>query len=598
MLGPLQIIKGGGSGQEIRQHVSPLHLPNAPGGAQSVYVVRRSQRVSSSPSPSLKGVGAPDRGDFSRGPADIEGTRSLTYIGNAGKAVGNSSVMPIQQAFQHLPFCTGASPGGHRIVMAQSPSPSRSAAAATSRSPRPTAGRAWLDPQHGRDSRAGEVGRQSSSWLQSWLQDPPETNDKPFSSSEQRQPMEDGDEFVFRPSSILAAALATPVHSWFANPAFASAHGNDNDSPSKHFHRTGVEGPGMTVDGQTGGAAGLLESLLKGASESRTDSPPKMAPPPDSRPPLLDGIYSPPGTAILTASTSTRPGPSLAPLPRPSTISAPIAPLPHPSTISAPVAPLPHPSTISAPVAPLQRKGSSSPEQGRHLEIDPTWGSSASAEATVPAGQPTGYRTDYAEDGQRTGYDNYGSPPRSQAYTQVRVVSEKKRRDASNPGMESNTGIVFAPGVDGGSAPGLGGYAASQAMEKRFEERIAAFGTQLRDVEAELQRSKSVPLCAVLVGCGRGGRLCMGGQYKPGARLSRTFIWCLTLIIDPITYAWCIRRQETGESREAMAARLTILEGRVRCVPGMGQGRMNRANPQRLDPPQRIQFPPVDPMTI
>lgn len=43
---PVQVVK---SGQETRQVVSPVHLPNATGGAQSVYAV---QKQTSSPAPS------------------------------------------------------------------------------------------------------------------------------------------------------------------------------------------------------------------------------------------------------------------------------------------------------------------------------------------------------------------------------------------------------------------------------------------------------------------------------------------------------------------------------------------------------------------
>lgn len=43
---PVQVVK---SGQETRQVVSPVHLPNATGGAQSVYAVKKQ---TSSPAPS------------------------------------------------------------------------------------------------------------------------------------------------------------------------------------------------------------------------------------------------------------------------------------------------------------------------------------------------------------------------------------------------------------------------------------------------------------------------------------------------------------------------------------------------------------------
>ena len=122
----------------------------------------------------------------------------------------------------------------------------------------------------------------TSTWLQSWLQDQPSKGGQqqqrwapggPGSPSAHpiggaasiaaaagafTEAVEDV-EVTFRPSSVLAAALATPVHSWFANPL---AFGADNDSGGGGGSPTRVvrSGEGVTAaawgeGAEEGGAA-------------------------------------------------------------------------------------------------------------------------------------------------------------------------------------------------------------------------------------------------------------------------------------------------------------------------------------------------------
>ena len=104
----------------------------------------------------------------------------------------------------------------------------------------------------------------TSTWLQSWLQDQPSKGGQqqqrwapggPGSPSAHpiggaasiaaaagafTEAVEDV-EVTFRPSSVLAAALATPVHSWFANPLAFGGADDGGGSPTRAVHSSSDE---------------------------------------------------------------------------------------------------------------------------------------------------------------------------------------------------------------------------------------------------------------------------------------------------------------------------------------------------------------------
>ena len=102
---------------------------------------------------------------------------------------------------------------------------------------------------------------------------------------------------MFRPSSVLAAALATPVHSWFANPTFASPR-DGNVSPSKH-RVVDPQGDGDGEGAHTDAADRPASVLFRGGATA-----PHSWPPEEDLHPNQTNMASPPRPAPATASAA------------------------------------------------------------------------------------------------------------------------------------------------------------------------------------------------------------------------------------------------------------------------------------------------------